>query len=184
MVEPHEYDVTSGPVPLRISVSSHPTGTITLRLAGDLDYGTASQLAGSVEQQLSSHPARLCIDLDGVAFLDAAGVRVLLQCRARADDARCRLQASSPQPLVHQVLHIIGLTEGFGLPAPQGHAWQRSRTRPPRRPLPPTSAADTIEVARALIAEARALRRQSQAVCAAVAVLAARQGGGVAVRAI
>lgn len=123
-------------VPLHITDEGDPTATLTLHLAGDLDCCTAQQFCNTVEQRLTGHPKILCVDLGKVAFLDAAGCQALLHCHAEAAQQCCQLLLIRPQPLVHQVLDILGLLTTFGLPPPPIPAWRRRDTRPPSAPQP------------------------------------------------
>ena len=71
-------------------------------VAGELDAATAGQLA----RRLSAPPAVRVIDLSGVTFIDASGLRVLVDARRAAN--RCRLRPPSRQ--VVRICEITGLT--------------------------------------------------------------------------
>jgi len=52
-----------------------------VRVAGDVDWGTAGLLHAQIDGLLSSvHPARLILDLAGVNHVDSSGIGVLLRC--------------------------------------------------------------------------------------------------------
>ena len=52
-----------------------------VRVAGDVDWGTAGLLQAHIDGLLSSvHPARLILDLAGVTHVDSSGIGVLLRC--------------------------------------------------------------------------------------------------------
>ena len=52
-----------------------------VRVAGDVDWGTAGLLQAQIDGLLSSvHPARLILDLAGVNHVDSSGIGVLLRC--------------------------------------------------------------------------------------------------------
>jgi anti-anti-sigma factor len=163
-----DFSGSDGPnelVPLHITDEGDPTATLTLHLAGDLDCCTAQQFCNTVEQRLTGHPMILCVDLEKVAFLDAAGCQALLHCHAEAAQQCCQLLLIRPQPLVHQVLDILGLLTTFGLPAPPIPAWRRRDTRPPSAPQPFTPVTGTIEAARTVVASAHEARRRAEAIC-------------------
>ena len=77
-----------------------PTGDgehAVLALKGDIDLSTVSEVGAAAARCLQEHPRRLSIDLSGLAFCDASGVRLL---RSVLDDAvaagtQCRLVAPS-----------------------------------------------------------------------------------------
>ena len=72
-------------------------------VAGELDAATAGQLT----RRLSASPAVRVIDLSGVTFIDASGLRVLVDATDWAAN-RCRLRAPS-RPVV-RLCEITGLT--------------------------------------------------------------------------
>ena len=58
------------------------------------------------------------MDLHGVTFLDAAGIRALVLCQADARQVDCQITLTQPQPVVYRVLEITGLLAHFGLTTP------------------------------------------------------------------
>ena len=78
-------------------------GDGVVAVAGELDAATAGQLT----RRLSAPPAVRVIDLSGVTFIDASGLRVLVDACDRAA-SRCRLRAPS-RPVV-RLCEITGLT--------------------------------------------------------------------------
>ena len=58
-------------------------GRLRVRLRGELDLATAPALADRL-RELGARGERVLLDLDELAFMDAAGIRLLL---AAADDA-------------------------------------------------------------------------------------------------
>ena len=79
-----------------------------LRVEGEIDLATADQLEGALTKTLSEHPD-VVVDLAGVSFLGADGIRVLL-------GAARSLNGSGPLKLVHAervawLLRIVGLDE-------------------------------------------------------------------------
>lgn len=60
-----------------------------VRVAGDVDWGTAGLLQAQIDGLLSSvHPARLILDLAGVNHMDSSGIGVLLRCLRDANSER------------------------------------------------------------------------------------------------
>jgi len=49
-----------------------------LRVEGEIDIATVDQLRGALEQAVSEHPG-VVVDMAGVTFIDAVGIRVLLE---------------------------------------------------------------------------------------------------------
>jgi anti-anti-sigma factor len=86
---------------------------------GEVDALTAGQLQKAVVEVLRDRRPR-CIEMDlhGVSFLDAAGIRALLLCQADAQRVDCQIMLTEPQPVVYRVLQITRLLEHFRLTEP------------------------------------------------------------------
>lgn len=83
----------------------------TLKLHGEVDLSTVDRLRAALEEALASDP-RLVIDMSGVTFFDATGLRVLLQVAATRNGA-------GPLPLVgaHKALNLLELVGLTDLPS-------------------------------------------------------------------
>ncbi len=109
--------VSAADVPVLVDVQEGD-GAADVRIAvfGDLDRPGASPLERAVIHVLrEQRPAHLEIDLAGVPFLDAGGVRVLLQCRTDARQLGCRVTLTNVQPEAYRVLEIVSLLGPFGV---------------------------------------------------------------------
>lgn len=80
-----------------------------VRAAGEIDSTTAPQLSVHLTEQLDADVRELVVDLQGVSFLDSAGLCVLATAHRRAarQDVRMRVLASSRA--VIRPLQITGL---------------------------------------------------------------------------
>jgi anti-anti-sigma factor len=79
-----------------------------LQVDGEIDMSTAEELRGALENALSADPT-VVVDMTGVTFCDAAGLRVLLQAAAS-------LNGTGPLTLlnaarVKRLLEIVGMSE-------------------------------------------------------------------------
>jgi anti-anti-sigma factor len=86
----------------------HPGRPSVLRVRGEIDVSTAQQFRTSLEEAVCSDPT-VVIDMGGVTFFDASGLRVLLQVAATRNGA-------GPLPViggsrVARVLRIVGLSD-------------------------------------------------------------------------
>jgi anti-sigma B factor antagonist len=84
-----------------------PNGAAVVRVVGELDMATSSQLEDAIAAAL---PVRtLVVDLTGCSFLDSAGVRMLMTAArdARENDRSLALVAVDPGVL--RVLEITAL---------------------------------------------------------------------------
>ena len=80
---------------------------ITVR--GDIDLATGPQLGAA----LIAAPGPMLLDLRGVEFMDAIGIRLLLDAAARADSEGVDLELI-PSAAVDRMLDITDLRERFG----------------------------------------------------------------------
>jgi anti-sigma B factor antagonist len=86
---------------------------VTVR--GELDSQTAPLLAEVVGHLLDEPPiGRVELDLAGLAFIDAAGIRCLLQCESAVDRTGAHFDVRDPTPETVRILHIVGLARHFG----------------------------------------------------------------------
>ena len=121
-MRPVETFSSVSPVDLPVLVDVQEGGgaaDVRIAVFGDLDRFGASPLERAVIHVLrEQRPAHLELDLAGVPFLDAGGVRVLLQCRTDARQLDCRLTLTHVQPEAYRVLEIVSLLEPFGVAEP------------------------------------------------------------------
>jgi anti-anti-sigma factor len=93
-----------------------------VRLAGELDAGTAAALAGPLADALAGGPARLVFDLAGLDFLDCAGARALARAGRHLPPGQ-RPVLRGPGPIVLRLLQLTGLDRQFTIePAGPGPA--------------------------------------------------------------
>jgi anti-anti-sigma factor len=76
-----------------------------LRLAGELDVATADRVRAALEEAVSRESA-LVVDMAGVAFIDASGLRPILQVAASLNGAGPLTLVNAP--LVSRLLKLIG----------------------------------------------------------------------------
>ena len=82
----------------------------TVTVVGDLDITTAAALTRRLLAVAAGHPARLVLDLRGLAFIDVAGAREL-------DDVHTLLQTvcpvilRGPRPSPGKIFGLTGLME-------------------------------------------------------------------------
>jgi anti-anti-sigma factor len=111
----------------RMTILHHTNGPGPARVVirGEVDALGADHLRHAVTEVLRDpRPSRINLDLRGVTYLDSAGLRALLQCKADAQWADSELEITTASDRAHHVLDICGLRDHFGL------------TEPHRRPEP------------------------------------------------
>ena len=79
-----------------------------LQIAGEIDLATADQLRTALEEALSANP-KVVIDMAGVTFCDATGLRLLLQAAVSQYGAGPLTLLNAPR--VKWLLRLVGLSE-------------------------------------------------------------------------
>jgi anti-anti-sigma factor len=100
----------SGHLGLRVSAQDGPTGLV-LRLTGDLDSISAPDLIGLSAPLIGLSPGDVRLDLSGVDFLDAAGMRSLLSLHTLVRARAGRLALAGVPPFVRRILDAEGLSD-------------------------------------------------------------------------
>ncbi|MGK5683644.1 STAS domain-containing protein [Actinoplanes sp. URMC 104] len=83
--------------------------TVLLRLHGEVDLDTADHLSHLLDLAGRGRPQRVVVDLAGVGFLGAAGLRPLAAYAYRLARGDCRLDVTNARPVVREVLRIGGI---------------------------------------------------------------------------
>jgi anti-anti-sigma factor len=116
-----------------LRVDSQPTGDerrVRLVAQGELDSQTSTLLIAAVNDLVTRRlpdrplPDSIVLDLGKLTFIDAAGVRCLLQCETVAGHNGVRLEPGVAHPAVVRILDIVGLARHFGFVS-SGHEANR-----------------------------------------------------------
>src|SRR5690349_11935611 len=83
--------------------------TVWTLLTGDVDMHSVDHLSHLLDVAASSLPCRLVIDLSGVTFLGACGVRTLTDHVIRCAISGSQLRLAHPRPSVRNVLAVTGM---------------------------------------------------------------------------
>jgi anti-sigma B factor antagonist len=100
--------VSYGPDHFALRVSHDPDSYV-LEVYGELDLHTAGLMESRIEEGESTSARRVLVDLSGVDYMAAAGMKVLADAdaRSRADGHRLALLRAPDH--VHRVLERVGL---------------------------------------------------------------------------
>lgn len=83
---------------------------LLLRVRGEIDISNAHQLSAAIEAAVPNGTPRIVVDLTHTAYLDSAGVKLLVQLadrlRARRRELRLVVPRSAP---IRAVLELTGL---------------------------------------------------------------------------
>jgi len=102
--------VTAAPVPdlVSIDVTGSAAGVL-LTVTGEVDSSTAPSLRAALDTAFADGVLTLTVDLDGVTFLDSAGLCVLAGAHRRAIEERVVLRVIASGRAVVRPLQITGL---------------------------------------------------------------------------
>ena len=102
---------------LRVWVDDHPPN-LNIRLAGEIDLGTAPQLKQAVDGHARIGQT-LTIDLREVTFVDSMGLAALVRAQHRAVARGGRLQLVAPAERVLAVFRMTRLDRVFAWVEPE-----------------------------------------------------------------
>ncbi len=97
---------------LRIE-ATHGDGTVTLKVAGELEISTRSLWRSRVDEAIASRPAAITLEASEVVLLDSSGFAALLRARSRAREARVALRVTEPSPALRRLTDIAGVGDEF-----------------------------------------------------------------------
>jgi anti-sigma B factor antagonist len=101
-------------IDLLLSLSRHGS-FVVVRVAGEIDLGTASQLSDYALAAIQDEGPAVVLDLSQVSFMDSTGLKVLIAVQRRAELAGGNLRlAAVPRPVM-RVLTITGLDRTFAI---------------------------------------------------------------------
>jgi anti-sigma B factor antagonist len=84
---------------------------VVLALFGELDVVSAPELEECLELVLSEPHARVMLDLNGLKFVDSAGVSVLIKAKQEAETRGRVLVLRRPTEQLHRVFAVVGLAD-------------------------------------------------------------------------
>jgi anti-sigma B factor antagonist len=84
---------------------------LVLVLAGELDAASAPDLKRLLDEVLAEPHARVMLDLNALAFVDSAGVSVLIRAKQAADSQGCTLVLRRPTEQLERVFALVGLAD-------------------------------------------------------------------------
>ncbi|MEO3870904.1 STAS domain-containing protein [Nonomuraea sp. B12E4] len=100
--------------PLHLTTTRHE-GTLTVRVAGELDIATTELLRGHLldllqEAGRARHtPATLVVEVSRLSFIDAAGLGILISVHKHALRQRTPMRIAGVPPRMRRLLRITGL---------------------------------------------------------------------------
>jgi anti-anti-sigma factor len=103
-------DVAGEALPLGgVEAAGDEGGVPVVRLTGEIDISNAEPLGDALEAIVGPDARRLVVDLDGLDFMDSAGIAMLLRTAARVDSVEIR----NPSEVMRRIIECTGLTGIF-----------------------------------------------------------------------
>jgi anti-sigma B factor antagonist len=102
--------VQSATMLLRVDVVEHPDHAL-LTAVGEIDVGTADQVADAVSGALRAGHSRVLLDFSSVTFIDSAGLAALIRAHREAEAVRARLAVVHPTPQTRKLITVLGLDQ-------------------------------------------------------------------------
>jgi anti-sigma B factor antagonist len=111
-------------MPAAFPVSKHPGLEIAAReeadglhllVDGDLDRTNAWALTAAVIRSDKAHASRVIVDISGVAFIDAGGLRAITDAARRARRRGCDFAVANPSEHVERLLTLTGLDNSLNV---------------------------------------------------------------------
>lgn len=109
---PHPPDGT-GTAGLQVTTFAGPS--LVVEIHGEIDVFSAPGLRDELLRVIRRYGPQLALDLEGVTFMDCAGVNVLLATRRRARLEDGSVDVIGASPRVRRVISLLGLEWAFGL---------------------------------------------------------------------
>lgn len=79
-------------------------------VAGRMDTAGTGQVAADFAAAIATRPPRVVVDMSQVLFLSSSGIRLLLSTAKTLNQHGGRMAIAGPQPLVREVLEIVGIS--------------------------------------------------------------------------
>jgi anti-anti-sigma factor len=126
-----ETDRIGAAPPLQIDAEPAPRG-VRVRVHGEVDLATVGSIRRTIDECVAGGCERLVLDLQGVRFLDCAGVHLALETDAAARAAGWELLLIPAPASVHRVFEIAGVADRLPF-VEASHALAVPRTADGRR---------------------------------------------------
>jgi anti-sigma B factor antagonist len=94
---------------MEFTTEQRPDGIQRIVLSGRMDGPGTEQVAARFTETIAAQPPRVVVDMTRVLFLSSIGIRLLLSNAKALKQHRGRMVIAGPQPLVKEVLDIVGI---------------------------------------------------------------------------
>jgi anti-anti-sigma factor len=111
------------PLALELSCRTDGDGNQIVNVTGELDIATAEQAYTYLSDVIDAWPLPVSVDLSGVTFCDASGLRALARIARHAREAGRQLRLTAARPSLLKIMRITGLDRTFPELVPSAPAY-------------------------------------------------------------
>lgn len=97
---------------LDISITASADDTV-VAVSGEIDLGVSDDLRRALDEELGFKPSALIADLSAVSFCDSSGFTVLVQIRAKAEEAGVPFIMVTQERALLRPMSLLGLDAVF-----------------------------------------------------------------------
>ena len=94
---------------MELTTAQRADGIQQIVLSGRMDGAGTEQVAARFTETIAACPPRVVVDMTRVPFLSSIGIRLLLSNAKALKQHAGRMVIAGPQPLVKEVLEIVGI---------------------------------------------------------------------------
>lgn len=96
----------------RLKLDKNPDGVTVARVEGEIDMASAPAVGSEVARSIDEGP--VVLDMQGVEFVDSAGIRMMVEMARRAEDRGWKLPLVAPRGcIVHRMVELTGIGQLF-----------------------------------------------------------------------
>lgn len=95
---------------LRLDVEHHDDHAV-ITATGEIDAGTAHQVAAAVTETLAGRAVRVLLDFAEVTFIDSSGLGMLVNAHREAADAGSAFAVVRPSEHTRKLIRVLGLDQ-------------------------------------------------------------------------
>ena len=99
--------ISNDPSKLTVELVSSEGAVATLKITGQLDVSTESQMRAALDQATDRGATKLALDVSELEFMDSSGLAVLI-IAARGVES---IELHNPSAIIRRLITIAGLTD-------------------------------------------------------------------------
>jgi anti-sigma B factor antagonist len=108
---------------LEIRVKPAARDEVVVSARGELDWATSGELRAAITALLNRGGiGAIGLDLSAVEFIDSIGIGTLVAAQRICQQVGVRLRLTAASAFTARLLHVVGVGEALGVPAPAAEA--------------------------------------------------------------